>query len=75
MQEQTPKEAERVGAKAEEGQLGGHADGAPFGAGWEARKFPPRAAPLPVKWEAGSCTEGRGKQRRGGWGLEGEQSR
>lgn len=38
------------------------ADGAPFGAGWEARKFPPGVPPLRVKWEAGSCVlRGKGK--------------
>lgn len=69
--EQDPEEAEEVEPKlGREGgaqlpsQLGGRADGAPCGAGWEARKFLPDVPPLRVKWEAGSCREGRGRQRR-----------
>lgn len=80
--EQDPEAAEGAGAKSggEEGpQLpqpaGGRADGAPFAAGWEARKFPPDVPPLRVKWEAGSCQEGRGRQRRKGEGLGLEGSR
>lgn len=71
------QEPEEAGGR-EEGSLlpqpaGGRADGAPCGTGWEARKFPPDVS-LPVKWEAGSCSEGRGKQRRrGGFGVEGER--
>lgn len=56
-------------------RAGGRADGAPFAAGWEARKFPPDVPPLRVKWEAGSCQEGRGRQRRKGEGLGLEGSR
>lgn len=67
------------GSRAEEGrrapcsrsQLGGRTDGAPFGAGWEARKFPPDVPPLPVKWEAGSCRDGGEQRRRGVFGFGG----
>lgn len=72
--EQEPEEAGGAGGGLPAPQpAGGRADGVPCGAGWEARKFPPDVS-LPVEWEAGSCREGRGKQRRrGGFGVEGER--
>lgn len=64
----------RLPAPQPPSQPGGRADGAPFGAGWEARKFPPDVPPRRVKWEAGSCREGRGRRGgAGGLGLEGER--